>query len=141
MHKNRFTLDLRVPGRTEYLSLVGSIAECVAQRLDNYRGDREALAFHLNVVVTEAVGNAIRHGLSEHQQSRVRLCIEVRGDELIIEVHDRGQGFDLCSLSEACPDDLDEGGRGLFLMRSLMDSVSYRRTRAGNVLEMRKRLR
>jgi serine/threonine-protein kinase RsbW len=139
--KNRFTLDLRVPGRTEYLSLVGSIVECVAQRLENYRGDRDALAFHLNVVVTEAVGNAIRHGLTEHPRSRVRICIEVRGDELIIEVHDRGQGFDLCTLSHTCPDDLDEGGRGLFVMRSLMDSVSYRRTKLGNVLEMRKQLR
>lgn len=141
MTKKRFTLDLRVPGRTEYLSLVGSIAECVAQRLEDYRGDRETLAFHLNLVVTEAVGNAIRHGLSDHSRSRLRICIEVRGDELIIEVHDHGQGFDLSTLPSMQPDDLDEGGRGVFVMRSLMDSVSYRRTKVGNVLEMRKRLR
>ena len=141
MTKNRFTLDLRVPGRTEYLSLVGSVAECVAQQLQDYHGDRDALAFHLNVVVTEAVGNAIRHGLPAGSHSRLRICIEVRGDDLIIEVHDRGQGFDLCELPESCPEDLDEGGRGVFVIRSLMDSVSYRRTRVGNVLEMRKRLR
>lgn len=141
MTHNRFTLDLRVPGRTEYLSLIGSIAECVAQRLQDYRGDREALAFHLNLVVTEAVGNAIRHGISERSRSRLRVCIEVRGDELIVEVHDHGQGFDLETLPECRPDDLDEGGRGLFVMRSLMDSVSYKRTKLGNVLEMRKRIR
>ncbi|MBM4201278.1 MAG: ATP-binding protein [Gammaproteobacteria bacterium] len=141
MVKNRFTLDLRVPGRTEYLALVGSIAECVARRLQDYRGDRDALAFNLNIVVTEAVGNAIRHGISAHSRSRLRICIEVRADELVIEVHDHGQGFDLDTLPDVPPDDLDEGGRGLFVMRSLMDSLTYKRTKAGNVLEMRKRLR
>jgi serine/threonine-protein kinase RsbW len=139
--QNRFTLDLRVPSRTEYLSLVGSIAECVAQRLEDYQGDRDALAFHLNVVVTEALGNAIRHGLPLRSKGRLRVCIEVRGDELVIEVHDRGQGFDLGKLPACKPDELEECGRGLFVMRSLMDSVAYKRTKMGNVLEMHKRLR
>jgi serine/threonine-protein kinase RsbW len=38
------------------------------------------------------------------------------------------------------PDDLSERGRGIFLIRSLMDAVKYRKTEAGNVLEMHKRL-
>jgi len=34
---------------------------------------------------------------------------------------------------------VDERGRGVFLIRSLMDSVEYRETENGNVLEMRKK--
>ena len=36
--------------------------------------------------------------------------------------------------------DLEEHGRGIFFIRSLMDSVEYRKTECGNVLEMRKKL-
>jgi serine/threonine-protein kinase RsbW len=38
------------------------------------------------------------------------------------------------------PGDCSERGRGIFIIRALMDSVDYRRTDNGNVLEMRKKL-
>jgi len=54
-------VDIVVPNKKRYLSLIGNIAEEVARALDNYGGDREALAYHLNLVLTEAMVNAIEH--------------------------------------------------------------------------------
>jgi len=52
-------VDVIIPTQTKYLDLIGSIGEQIAKQLDDFSGDREALAYHLNLVLTEATSNAI----------------------------------------------------------------------------------
>jgi serine/threonine-protein kinase RsbW len=108
--------------------------------LDNYGGDREALAYHLNLVLTEAMVNAIEHSSPNDTDNTVRVCIFIEQDDLCVRVYDHGQGFDIDLVPSPDIDELSERGRGIFLIRTLMDDVSYRKTEAGNVLEMHKRL-
>ncbi|MCX8050014.1 MAG: ATP-binding protein [Methylohalobius sp.] len=133
-------VDILVPNQTRYLSLIGSIGEAIGRELDRYQGDREALAYHLNLVLTEALANAIRHAHCADVHKTVRVEIHVDPDCLCIKVHDQGQGFDLKALPEMPPDPCFEHGRGLFLIRCLMDEVEYQRGVDGNVLVMKKRL-
>lgn len=140
---NQIDIQIKVPNQTRYLSLIGSIGEDLATHLQEYEGDREALAYHLNLVLTEAMVNAIRHANANDPQEEVVVRITISDNELIMLVFDHGQGFDIGSIPEqVCLDAqlLDEHGRGLFIMRSLMDSVQYRKVDGGNVLEMRKKL-
>ena len=60
-----------------------------------------------------------------------RRCIELR-------VTDHTAGFDLPS-PEILPDPGREHGRGIYLIRSVMDEVLYRRSAGENVMVMRKR--
>jgi serine/threonine-protein kinase RsbW len=133
-------VDIVVPNKKRYLSLIGNIAEEVARALDNYGGDREALAYHLNLVLTEAMVNAIEHSSPNDTDNTVRVCIFIEQDDLCVRVYDQGQGFDIDLVPSPDIDELSERGRGIFLIRTLMDDVSYRKTEAGNVLEMHKRL-
>jgi len=133
-------VDIVVPNKKRYLSLIGNIAEEVARALDNYAGDREALAYHLNLVLTEAMVNAIEHSTLNDTDNTVRVCIFIEQDDLCVRVYDHGQGFDIDLVPSPDIDELSERGRGIFLIRTLMDEVSYRRTEAGNVLEMHKRV-
>jgi serine/threonine-protein kinase RsbW len=133
-------VDIVVPNKRRYLSLIGNIAEEVARALDNYEGDREALAYHLNVVLTEAMANAIDHSACSDEDQTVRVCIFIEEDDLCVRVYDHGQGFDIDLVPEPDLEELSERGRGLFLIRTLMDSVNYKRIEGGNVLEMHKRL-
>ena len=64
----------------------------------------------------------------------------IEENDLCVRVYDHGQGFDIDLVPEPDLDELPERGRGLFLIRTLMDAVSYRRIEGGNVLEMHKRL-
>jgi serine/threonine-protein kinase RsbW len=137
--ENVIHLEIVVPNQTRYLSLIGSIAEVVARALEDYTGDREDLAYHLNLVLTEAMVNAIEHAPSDDQHT-VRVCIYIKDKNLYIHVYDQGQGFDLEAVPSPDFDALPERGRGLFLIRTLMDGVVYRKTERGNVLEMYKRL-
>ncbi len=134
-------VDIIVPNQTRYLSLIGNIGEAIARELKRYRGDRETLAYHLNLVLTEAMTNAIKHAHRRDDSKTVRVRIHIEKDELCIEVHDRGQGFDLEDLPLPSPDSPVEHGRGLFLIRTLMDEVSYYRRGDTNVLIMKKKLR
>lgn len=134
-------VDIVVPNQTRYLSLIGNIGEAIARELDRYQGDRDMLAYQLNLVLTEAMANAIKHAHRDNATKMVRVRIHIDHEELCIQVYDQGQGFDLEALPTPQPDTPVEHGRGLFLIRTLMDAVEYRRGDEGNVLIMKKKLR
>jgi len=133
-------VDVIIPTHTKYLDLIGSIGERIAKELDNFTGDREALAYQLNLVLTEATVNAIKHGNDNNPQDTVRISIHLHENELNIKVYDHGQGFDLASVPAPDFDHPQESGMGIFLIRSLMDSVTYIRQNDSNVLEIIKYL-
>lgn len=133
-------IDVIIPTQTKYLNLIGSIGERIAKELDNYAGDREALAYHLNLVLTEATANAIKHANYHNPKDTVRILIHIHDNELNIKVYDHGQGFDLETVPLPDFEHPKEGGMGLFLIRTLMDSVTYTKLDNCNVLEIIKYL-
>jgi len=138
MSRNRISLEIEIPTQTRYLGLIGNIGEQLARDLSEYTGDHDILAYNLNLVLTEALSNVIKYADCDSQVLRV--CIHVEGDSLSIQVHDQGQGFDFDHLPSTEPEVLAERGRGIFIIRQLMDSVDYHKTQSGNVLEMKKKL-
>lgn len=131
-------LDIKVPNETGYLRLLGQIGEHVAQSLESYPGDREELAYHINLVLTEAVANAIRHTVDSELGEALHVTLRVKNQKLTIKVYDQGKGFTLCDAPEPPPSCLAEHGRGIFIIKTLMDRVSYRKYDGGYVLEMEK---
>jgi len=141
--KNEIDIQIKVPNQTRYLSLIGRIGEDLALQLQGFKGDREDLANQLNVVLTEAMVNAIRHANAGDPDKEVDIRITISDNELLLQVFDQGQGFDLNNIQDPGFEGeelLETGGRGIYIIRTLMDSVVYRRIAGGNVLEMRKRL-
>ena len=140
MEKKEIEVDIKVPNQTRYLSLIGRIGEDIAKELDKYTGDRETLAYHINLVLTETMVNAIKYANSKDPEKLVHIVINISEDALVIKVFDKGQGFDINSIPSPDFNRLEDRGRGIFLIRSLMDSVCYKKVRNGNVLEMAKKL-
>lgn len=139
--KNQIDIEITVPNQTRYLGLIGRIGENIAHELGGCPVDGETLGHHLNLVLTEALVNAIKHANSADPNKEVHIRISVSDKDLLIRVYDNGQGFDLNLIPRTgCPDPLNEQGRGIYIIRSLMDSVEYKKANGGNVLEMKKRL-
>jgi serine/threonine-protein kinase RsbW len=88
---------------------------------DEEAGDQISLAF------IEAVSNAIKHGNENNPEETVQISFRMDQDKLAISVKDCGSGFDLeCVEDPLDPENLMKPcGRGIFLMRSLMDRVIY----------------
>jgi serine/threonine-protein kinase RsbW len=78
------------------------------------------------VAVTEAIANAMLRGNDSDCARTVQVRVVLDAQRLLVDVIDEGGGFDL-SMVQQSPDDVDwferEDGRGVFLMRSLMDHV------------------
>lgn len=140
MCKKDIQVEVVVPNQTRYLGLIGKIGEEIGKEIDHYAGDNATLAYHLNLVLTEAMVNAIKYANAGNCSKKVRVTIHIDKDELSMKVYDQGQGFDLDSVPVPDLDHPSEGGRGVFIIKTLMDSVRYRKTKGGNVLEMRKYL-
>jgi serine/threonine-protein kinase RsbW len=139
MMTDRIAVDIKVPNHTRYLCLIGHIGENIARTLRNYSGDREKLAFDLNLVLTEAMANAIQHANEGDPAKEVHIEISAVSQRLIIKVFDFGPGFDVEQyIKPRHP--LEENGRGIYLIHTIMDEISYNSTNDGHVLEMVKNL-
>ena len=107
-----------------------AVAPAVERILDVVRdvglnADRQA---DLAVAITEALSNAAVHGNRLKPSRRVQVDVVVTPrDSAVIEIKDSGAGFDLEAVAD--PTDpkhlLDADGRGIFLMRRLVDSLEY----------------
>lgn len=88
----------------------------------------------LLVVTTEAVNNGILHGNKQDPEKSVILTCNVHANILEIRIHDEGPGFDPDSLPDPLAQEnlFREHGRGVFLMRSMMDSVAFERDDKGS---------
>lgn len=133
-------VDISVPNQTKYLGMIGKIGESLAHSLTNYRGDRAELAYHLNLVLTEATTNAICHANCCDPTKEVRVSISISDKSVVIQVFDQGSGFDLDQLAKLKVKETDEGGRGIQIIFKLMDQVQYLRNAGENILEMTKQL-
>lgn len=95
------------------------------------------------IAVSELVMNAIVHGNKEEESKKVRVTVEYDKDIMRIKILDEGGGFDFDkSLKAKLPDDvMKESGRGLFIVKSLIDKVETRNTGQGSeiILTMRKK--
>lgn len=102
----------------------------------------ECLAFEL--ALEEVFMNVVMHGSAEGKPGQVDVSVELTPTGLTLIVEDDGPGFDPLSLPP--PDvtaslaDRAVGGLGVFLVRRLMDTVSYARVAGRNQLRLSKRL-
>ncbi len=133
-------VDLTVPSQTQYLGLIGKIGEEVARNLAELCENSDHFPNTLNLVLTEAMANVIKHTAAGQSTESVRITIEIEADELLIKVYDSGPGFELEDIPEPDLDHPTEGGLGLFFIRTFMDSVDYSRMESGNLLVMKKKI-
>jgi serine/threonine-protein kinase RsbW len=83
--------------------------------------------FRLQVVLSEALSNAIMRGNREDRGKWVDIRAELGPEVIQLVVTDEGTGFDPAAVPEPIrPEQLDEAnGRGLYLIRKLVDEVSF----------------
>ena len=96
----------------------------------------------IEVALREALANAIVHGNGEGSRRLVWVrCRCTTNGEVSITVQDEGQGFESDTVSDpTIPENhLRMSGRGIYLMKTLMDEVHFERR--GAVVHMRKRFK
>jgi len=87
----------------------------------------KTIRFRLRVVLSEALSNAIVRGNCEDPSKFVHIEAELLPEAIRVSVTDEGCGFDPDTVPEPIrPEQLDEAsGRGLYLIRKLVDVVQF----------------
>ena len=80
------------------------------------------------IALQEGLANAVLHGSRNDPSKIIRCLVDVTPEAITIVIRDSGQGFDTAVATDSTDDgtNLTQHGRGIYLMRSLMDEVSYR---------------
>jgi serine/threonine-protein kinase RsbW len=101
--------------------------EFVMGRCTSCASRARKLRLNFRVGLTEALANAMVYGNSEDPAKRVRVEVRLSPACITARVIDQGVGFDPRSVPDpTSPENLCRpGGRGLFLMRKLLDEVHY----------------
>ena len=90
------------------------------------------------VAMTEACTNVLKHS---GPGDEYEVSLEVDGEQCIIRVIDTGRGFDSTTLGLADADSSAEQGRGIQLMRALVDQVKFiSKSEAGTIVHLEKTL-
>ena len=108
----------------------------LVDRLRAYDFHGSRLNLNFRVGVAEALANAMLYGNGGDPEKRVRVEVELSSRAVALQVHDEGEGFDSGVVTDpTLPENLDRsGGRGIFLIRELMDEVQY--SPPGNCVRM-----
>ena len=118
---------------------IGAIEAAVDQAVEccaHARLDQRRLLFNFRVGLTEALSNAMLYGNEGDTEKRVRVELEVEPGEVRAHIADEGRGFDPDGVPDPrLPENLlRSDGRGVFLMRALMDEVHF--NPAGNTVTL-----
>jgi serine/threonine-protein kinase RsbW len=131
----RLALDLEIPSDVRYIE---QVVELVTKQCAQLSFTARHCAFNVPVALSEALANAILRGNREDREKHVRIHASLDYMRLVMEVADEGEGFDLedCTIDPTTEENIERvDGRGLFLMRKLMDSVE-RFNDHGNVVRL-----
>lgn len=128
---------IKVPSETRYIRKVSSR---ILSGVDRHDLD-EGMMFDIRLCIEEAVRNAMVHGNHSDKKLSVKAAYWIDDGSLNIEIEDEGSGFDHTGLADptAAPHILKNSGRGVYLIKKLMDKVEY--NEKGNKVTMVKKLR
>jgi len=127
---------LTIPNDLRLLALARAFVEgmCLAAGLD------EKVTSAVVMATDEATNNVMRHAHRDRPEALVQIQFLSGPESVEIRLLDEGAPFDISAVPHLDPAELRVGGRGVFMMRALMDElICQPRGECGNTLVMVKR--
>jgi serine/threonine-protein kinase RsbW len=101
--------------------------------------------FQLNLALDEALANSVNYAYANGEEGEIILEASKENQDVVFRLIDEGVPFDPTQEGEApdvssAAEDRPVGGLGIFLIKQMMDEVSYERKDGQNILKMIKRI-
>jgi len=127
---------IKIPPSHKFLADVDNFLESI---LREYKTEDSVIA-DIAISVSELVNNAVTHGQKANNGKSVTVEINHHSNKIKVSVTDNGSGFNPDELDDPLADEnlLKEVGRGLFIVRSLMDTVDIQTTDQGTTISITK---
>ena len=132
--------ELKLSNQMNELERVNQFIEEIGEEL----GLDMELQMNLNLVMEEMVVNVISYAYPEGKTAEIELVAESDGKELTFVLSDQGKEFDP-TLSDnpdldVNPAERDLGGMGIYIVKNIMNEVTYQRLEGKNLLTMKKEI-
>ena len=116
-------IHIDLPSSTHFVYVIDAI---ISEIVSDMGFDKEE-SEQINLAVIEAAVNAIKHGNNEDSSKRTRFEFILNREQLTVVVEDQGAGFNRENVENPLDPSnlLKSSGRGIFLMETCMDSVTY----------------
>jgi serine/threonine-protein kinase RsbW len=111
-------LSITIPRDSSTLPLVRHLAKHSVSEISVSR----SCTGDIEVALTEACANVVEHTTAEDEYS---VEIQITDQRCDMRVIDTGHGFDFESLGREDAESTAEGGRGIQLMRALVDRIHF----------------
>ena len=130
--------EIRIKNQVDELERVNQFVEEIGEEL----GLDMELQMNLNLVMEEMVSNVIFYAYPQGKSAEIELVAESDGKELTFVLSDKGKEFDPTAKEDADPDvnpmERDIGGMGIYIVKNIMNQVTYQRLEGKNLLTMKK---
>ena len=130
--------ELRIKNQISELEKVAQFIEEIGEEL----GLSMELQMNLNLVMEEMVTNVIFYAYPEGEVADIELLAKSDGKELTFVLSDQGKEFDPTAKEDTDldvnPADRELGGMGIFIVKNIMNKVTYQRLEGKNLLTMTK---
>ncbi len=126
------------PSSPDYLEEAEAITSKIAKEA---RFEASAVD-DISIAVTELFNNAVHHGNKNNISKKVVLTYRLDEKGLTVSIKDEGKGFEPEELRDPlAPENLlAESGRGIYLVKHLMDDVRFNITESGSEITVFKAL-
>lgn len=130
-------IELQMPSDPLYLRLLRATIASMCELAGFCRRDSSKII----LAVDEACSNIIRHAYKNQPGKPIYITCEIQSHDMVITLVDLGEPSDLNSIRSRRLDEIRPGGLGVYIIRSVMDQVTYENlTDIGNRLVMAKHL-
>ena len=130
--------EIRIKNQISELERVNQFIDEIGEEL----GLDMELQMNLNLVMEEMVSNVIFYAYPEGTPEEIELMAECDGKELTFVLSDKGKEFDPTMKDDADPNinpaERELGGMGIFIVKNIMNQVTYQRLEGKNLLTMKK---
>ena len=130
--------EIRIKNQISELAQVAQFVEEIGEEL----GLSMELQMNLNLVMEEVVSNVIFYAYPEGVDAEIELLAKSDGKELTFVLSDQGREFDPTMKDDADPNvnpaEREIGGMGIFIVKNIMNKVTYQRLEGKNLLTMTK---
>jgi serine/threonine-protein kinase RsbW len=110
--------------------ILNSLKDALSMKDENF--------YNIMIAVTEGVNNAINHGNKLNPDKIVEFSVKADENKLHVRISDQGTGFDPNTIADCLEPEnlLKSSGRGVFIIRELMDDVRIESSGNGTVINM-----
>ena len=117
------------PSDVEYLEEI----ELASTKFAEKAGFDDSTIYDISIALTELVNNAIHHGNKNDKNKMVTVKFASDDKRISISISDEGKGFNISNLSDPLDPEniMAENGRGIYLVKALMDDVDYKSSETG----------